>query len=156
MYRVCKTFEIESGHMLSKHAERCRFPHGHSRRIEFVLAAESLDENDMVCDFKWIKLAARDYLDRFDHALCVSAADPHLAKLRSFDERIVVFEEGDPTTERMARRLFEHLAGLLAAGAVYETAAGARYSIRPGVRLERVRVWETPSSWAEYSAEGTS
>jgi len=153
MYRICKTFEIESGHMLSKHPERCRFPHGHSRRIELVLAADRLDENDMVCDFKWIKLAAGEFLDQFDHALCVNAADPSLAKLRAFDERVVAFQEGDPTTELLARRIFEHLSGLLAAGQPFQTAEGVCYKVRPGVRLERVRVWETSSSWAEYAVE---
>ena len=42
-YRICKSFEIESGHMLSKHPGRCRFPHGHSRRVDVVLSAEDLD-----------------------------------------------------------------------------------------------------------------
>src|SRR5947209_8102903 len=34
-FRICKTIEIENGHMLSKHPDKCRFPHGHSRRVEF-------------------------------------------------------------------------------------------------------------------------
>ena len=55
MYQVCKTFEFESGHLLSKSRDRCRNPHGHSRRVEVVLAAEKLDPNDMVCNFKRIK-----------------------------------------------------------------------------------------------------
>lgn len=139
--------------MLSKHAERCRFPHGHSRTVELVLAADDLDENDMVCDFKWIKLAVAGFLDQFDHALCVNAADPHLPRLKEIGERVVVFDEGDPTTERMARRIFAHLKAALAAAEPFETPGGARYNVRKNVCLERVRVWETSSSWAEY-AEG--
>ena len=51
-YRVCKSFHIESGHMLSKHPGLCRFPHGHSRRVDVVLGAETLDSSGMVCDFR--------------------------------------------------------------------------------------------------------
>ena len=61
-YRVCKVFEVESGHMLSKHPDRCRFPHGHSRRVEVVVAADELDSHDMVCDFKALKLAIGDLI----------------------------------------------------------------------------------------------
>ena len=54
-FRICKAFEIESGHMLSKHPDKCAFPHGHTRRVEFVLDADELDKNEMVCDFKIVK-----------------------------------------------------------------------------------------------------
>ncbi len=152
MYRVCKAFTIESGHMLSKHAERCRFPHGHSRRIELVLASPTLDENDMVCDFKWIKLAVGEFLDSFDHALCVNAADPILEKLGSQAERVVVFTEGDPTTERMAERIHAFLRERISSGESVKTADGVVYRVPASVRIERVRVSETPTSWAEYES----
>ena len=61
-YRICKTFEIESGHMLSKHPDLCKFPHGHSRKVEFVLEAGELDQNEMVCDFKSLKEAMSQFL----------------------------------------------------------------------------------------------
>ncbi len=57
--------------MLSKHPEKCRFPHGHTRKVEFVLEAEALDRNDMVCDFKVIKDLMNDFLEGYDHALCM-------------------------------------------------------------------------------------
>jgi len=151
VYRVCKAFEIESGHMLSKHPGRCRFPHGHSRRVELVLACETLDDRDMVCDFKAVKLAVTDFLDTFDHAMAVNAADPNLPALRATDQRVVVFEGVDPTTEVMARRIYEHLEGELARAGTYADESGATYRLRPEVTLERVRVSETSTSWAEYA-----
>ncbi|RFC52406.1 MAG: 6-pyruvoyl tetrahydropterin synthase [Verrucomicrobia bacterium] len=33
-FRICKTIEIENGHMLSKHSDKCQFPHGHTRKVE--------------------------------------------------------------------------------------------------------------------------
>lgn len=54
VYRICKSIELESGHLLSKHPGNCKFPHGHTRSVEMVFRAETLDANDMVLDFKAI------------------------------------------------------------------------------------------------------
>ena len=81
-YRVCKTIDIESGHMLSKHPDKCRFPHGHTRKVEFVLEAQQLDRNEMVCDFLVVKEIIGDYLNSLDHAICVNTADPAYEELR--------------------------------------------------------------------------
>jgi hypothetical protein len=48
--------------MLSKHSGNCRFPHGHSRRIEIVVVSDALDVMDMVCDFKALKAALAPFL----------------------------------------------------------------------------------------------
>lgn len=147
-FRICKTFEFESGHLLAKHPDKCRFPHGHSRRIEIVLAAEALDANDMVCDFKAIKTALADVVAAWDHALCVNTADPQYAYLKNtYGERIVAFAAEDPTTEVLARHLFQIARDRLRSAA---SGASAAYPVRPDVRVERVRVSETRSSWAEY------
>ena len=151
-YRVCKSFEIESGHMLSKHPGLCRFPHGHTRRVDVVLAADRLDDSDMICDFKAIKLALDAFLKRFDHAMAMNSRDPALAKLDpAMRERVVTFEGADPTTEVMAKHFFDHIAGELAAGREYSDEQGHRYRFPPGLKVERVRVSETSSTWAEYS-----
>jgi 6-pyruvoyltetrahydropterin/6-carboxytetrahydropterin synthase len=147
-YRICKTIDIENGHMLSKHPDACRFPHGHTRRIEFVLEADSLDDHEMVCDFKIVKDAVGAYLETLDHALCVNTADPAYDELRArYGERIVAFEQQDPTTEVLARHIFDVAAARLTQHA---SQPAPRYPLRPAVRLRSVRVWETASSWAEY------
>jgi 6-pyruvoyltetrahydropterin/6-carboxytetrahydropterin synthase len=148
-YRICKTFEIESGHLLSKHPEKCRFPHGHSRRVEVVLAADELDANDMVCDFRTIKTALAAFLEAWDHALCVNTSDPQYAFYRAtYGDRVIAFDRTDPTSEVMARAVFEELKRRLA-GAAAESSPQAALLRR--VRLERIRVTETSTSWAEYS-----
>jgi 6-pyruvoyltetrahydropterin/6-carboxytetrahydropterin synthase len=153
-YRVCKSFEVESGHMLSKHPGRCRYPHGHSRRIDIVVSSDHLDDNDMVCDFKAIKLAVADLLDRFDHAMALNAGDPFAKELieGGMAGRVVVFDNEDPTTEVMARRIFEEVTGAIAEGRVLTDADGNAFGFPTGLVLERVRVTETSSSWAEYGA----
>ena len=147
-YRICKSLEIENGHMLSKHPENCKYPHGHSRRVEIVLEADTLDSSDMVCDFKIVKLILKDFLDSWDHAMAMNTQDPNYAVLRGiYGERILSFENQDPTTEVMVHRLFVELRRRLAE---YTTAPKSSYDLRPEVRLIRVRLTETSSSWAEY------
>lgn len=140
VYRICKSILIESGHLLSKHAGKCRFPHGHSRRVDVVLAAERLDANDMVWDFKALKTAMQAVLEAWDHALCINTEDPQYPFFSgTYGTRVLAFEEEDPTSEVMARTLFERWKDDLGAA-----------GLPPGVKLERVRVTETDSSWAEY------
>lgn len=151
-YRICKRFEVENAHMLMKHPEKCRYPHGHSRTVEVVLSAESLDDNGMVCDFKAIKQAVGEFIDSFDHAICMNAKDPLLPAMQSAPgARVIVYEETDPTTEVMAKHIFEHVKKAIATETAYPDAdRRAAYRIRKAVKLEKVRVTETSSSWAEY------
>ncbi len=135
-FRIAKSFTVESGHLLSKHAGACRFPHGHSRTIEIVVTADTLDAHDMVCDFKALKAAARAAVERFDHTFALNTADPRFAEFRAaYGDRIVPFEKTDPTSEILAREIFHAVRTQLAL---------------PAARLERVRVTETATSWAEY------
>ena len=153
-YRICKTFEVENGHMLSKHPDKCRFPHGHTRKVELVLEADALDGNDMVCDFKAIKEAAGEFLERFDHAMCMNVADPLFHELKGrYGERVIGFETTDPTTEVLAKVVHDHLEEQLKGQGAK---AGGKYPMQAGLRVAKVRVWETSSSWAEYEplAEG--
>lgn len=148
-YRVCKTIEIENGHMLSRHPDKCRFPHGHTRKVEFILEAGDVDGNGMVCDFKVIKTAIGDYVDQFDHALCVNTDDPMFSTLKkAYGDRVIGFAGVEPTTEVLAKTIFDACESGLA---TYAQAASQRYPLRSEVKLVRVRVWETSSSWAEYA-----
>lgn len=146
-YRVCKSFTVESGHMLSKHPESCRFPHGHSRRIEVVVSADELDGNDMVVDFKALKMALAAFIHRFDHSMAVNSADPLLGEMqRVHPDGVIVFTNQDPTTEVLAKAIFDHVKDRLSQG--FESGT---LKIEPNrVSVERVRVWETDSSWAEF------
>ncbi len=146
-YRIGKIFEIESGHILSKHPGKCRFPHGHSRQIEVVLAADTLDANDMVCDFKAVKQALQAFLDTWDHALALNTDDPNFAFYQQKHvARIIPFAHTDPTSEVMARTVFDEVSRALAIAGRSDD-----FAIPAGVRVERVRVTETSSNWAEYS-----
>ncbi len=147
-YRICKSVEMESGHLLSKHPGNCKFPHGHTRSVELVLRADTLDANDMVVDFKGVKLMVSEFLEQFDHSLCVNTEDPNYELfLAAYGERIIPFAKEDPTSEVMARTIFRYVQQALADA---KANPDAPYPVRDCVTLERVRVWETSSSWAEY------
>ena len=148
-YRICKTFDIENGHMLSKHPDKCKFPHGHTRKVEFILESDDLDQNEMVCDFKIIKEAVGDWLDTFDHALCMNTRDASYKMMKgTFGDRDISFDNQDPTTEVMARTIYDVLKKNLAE---YAARADARYPIGSQLRVVKVRLWETATAWAEYS-----
>jgi 6-pyruvoyltetrahydropterin/6-carboxytetrahydropterin synthase len=147
-FRICKTFEVENGHMLSKHPDACQFPHGHTRKVEFVLESDTLDDNEMVCDFKILKGVIYDYLMTLDHALCMNTEDPAFSEMKArYGDRVVAFEKTDPTTEVMAREIFLRCQKALSD---YSESKDQRYPLRPSVKLASVRLWETSSSWAEY------
>ena len=149
-FRIAKVFEVEYGHRLSKHPEKCRFPHGHSLKIEVVARGSELDDNDMVCDYKALKMLVVDLVDRLDHAMALNSDDPQLNGLKAIGERVLLFDGQDPTTEVLVRWLYEQIADRIAADGTVRTPSGATYKIPKGLRLERVRVWETSTSWAEY------
>ena len=149
-YRIAKTFEVEYGHRLSKHPEKCRFPHGHSLRIEVVARRSHLDDHDMVCDYQALKVVVQELVGRLDHAMALNSQDPQLDRLRAISERVLLFDGQDPTTEVLARWLYEGVRDRLAGGGSVESPTGARYELPADLELELVRVWETRTSWAEY------
>ncbi len=151
IFRVAKSFEVEYGHRLSKHPEKCRFPHGHRLRIEVVVRGTRLDANDMVCDYKALKLVVLELVERLDHAMAVSSSDPEMEAFARFAERLLVFEDEDPTTEVLARWLYNGIAERLVPGRSVRNGSGVEYSIPEDLAVERVRVWETSTSWAEYA-----
>jgi len=148
-YRICKQIVVESGHMLSKHPDKCQFPHGHTRRVEFVLESDELDPNDMVCDFKVISIAVNDLIQSFDHSMCMNTDDPKYAEFKAaYGDRVIGFKHTDPTTEVIAKTIFDACKAHLLLHAKDKTAV---FKLSNSVRLISVRVWETESSWAAYS-----
>lgn len=147
-YRICKMIEVENGHLLSKHPDKCRFPHGHTRKVELIFEADSLDNHEMVFDFKLVKRMVEDFLETYDHALCMNTEDPKFEFFKeAYGERIIGFEGLDPTTEVMAKTIFDHTSGQLQHHIDHPD---PEYPVRAEVHLKTIRVWETTSSWAEY------
>ena len=93
--------------------------------------AENLDTNGMVCDFKVIKDAVGEYVDSFDHALCINTEDPMYETLKNaYGERVIEFKATEPTTEVMAKAIFDECTTRLEQ---YRQTEGNRYSLRDQV-----------------------
>jgi 6-pyruvoyltetrahydropterin/6-carboxytetrahydropterin synthase len=149
-YRIAKSFTVESGHILSKHPGACRFPHGHSRVVEVILSADSLDERDMVCDFKALKETVIDFVMRFDHSMSLNTLDPRFDDFKkAYGDRIIAFEKSDPTSEAIAKVIYDHVKEAFSRS-VHDP-ADPMFPVRRAVKVERVRVSETTGTWAEYS-----
>lgn len=89
MYRVCKRFEFSACHWLIPPYEgRCNKRHGHTWRVEIVVASEMLDPCCMVMDFHDFA-PLKNYIEkRFDHATVNNTVK-------------------QPTAENIARHIFD-------------------------------------------------
>lgn len=132
MYRVTKKIRFCYGHRLLRYEGPCRHLHGHNGLLEIDLGTESLDERDMVLDFDDIKRVVKTWVDEnLDHRMLLSREDPCLPTLRELGEPCYVFD-GNPTAENISRVVFEQ----------------AKAADLP---VLSVRLWETDTSFAEYS-----
>ena len=128
-------------------------PHGHSRKIEIILASKELDGHDMVCDFQILKTGFGKFIDSFDHAMLINSESEHFEYFSKNFDKVLPFEKQDPTSEAIAKKIFDHINTELTNNKFYTNKDGNAYKISDNVFLERVRVWETVNSWAEYSQE---
>lgn len=135
--RVEKTFD--AAHRLPSHEGKCSSLHGHTYRVEVTFAAivvKGLPEDPgMVLDFGEAKALVEKAIAPWDHATILDERDDLGTLLEAAGQRVRRMD-GEPTAERMAVSLLEHLRGLC------EGRAGL------AVLVEEVRLWETPSSSA--------
>ena len=133
MYSVTKRIEFCYGHRLLNYDGVCRHPHGHNAVVEIDLQSQALDTRNMVADFNDIKRIVKGWIDReLDHKMILHKDDPLAAVLKNMGEPMYLLES-NPTAERIAQLIFD-------------------VSREQGLPVSRVTVWETPTSWATYSA----
>jgi 6-pyruvoyltetrahydropterin/6-carboxytetrahydropterin synthase len=133
MYSVTKRSEFCYGHRLMNYSGVCQHPHGHNAVVEIDIRADSLDTRDMVADFSDIKRVVKGWIDReLDHKMILRRDDPLADALRRLGEPMFLLDS-NPTAERIAQLIFD-------------------VSRDHGLPVSRVTVWETPTSWATYSA----
>ena len=131
MYSVTKTIDFCYGHSLLDYDGICRHPHGHNAVAEIEVRADALDRRNMVCDFSDIKRLVKGWIDKeIDHRMLLRHDDPLVKALQQLGEPVYLLDS-NPTVERIARLIFE-------------------YAAAQGLPVARVKVWETPTSFAEY------
>ncbi|MEO8410795.1 MAG: 6-carboxytetrahydropterin synthase QueD [Propionivibrio sp.] len=142
--QVTRRLEFDAGHRIPDHKSQCRHLHGHRYALEITLVGEIIRQdgdpaNGMVMDFSEIKnLAAQHLVDRWDHAFLVYAGDIHVLEfLQGIPDHKTVVLDRVPTAENLAEQAFQIL------DRVYRDTYGN------DLRLERVRLFETPNCWAD-------
>jgi len=134
MTSVTKQFSFAAAHRLLNHEGKCVNLHGHTYHVEVTCEGET-DAMGRVVDFGVIKATFGAWLDKhFDHACILEKGDPLIGVLAQMLLKVCVTECA-PTAEHFAR----------------EFLANAQECLTPhSVRVARVRVFETPTSWADY------
>ena len=120
IYELVIRTQFAAAHRLREYAGNCERLHGHNWKVDVVLQAEGLDRLGMVIDFREAKRRIDAILGRLDHQY-LNDVEP--------------FGELNPTTENIARTLFDALAAQLPAG----------------VAIAKVTVWESDLCGASYS-----
>ena len=97
----------------------------------------------MIMDFSEVKRIAKDVLvDKWDHAFLVYAGDkPVVEFLQSLENHKTVILDSQPTAENLAIKAFHIL------DAAFQDIYGNQ------LRLEQVRLYETPNCWADAIRE---
>ncbi|QER42023.1 6-carboxytetrahydropterin synthase QueD [Thermodesulfobacterium sp. TA1] len=121
MFRLKVQDYFSSAHFLRHYEGPCEKLHGHNWKVEVVVEGEKLNELDMLIDFKLLKQALRETLEKIDHRLL---------------NDIPYFLEVNPSSERIAQYIFQTLKEKL--------------SSYPNLRLREVTVFETEKACATY------
>ena len=131
MYIVTKRIDFCYGHRLLDYDGVCKHPHGHNAVVEVDVRTDELDSRNMVADFSDIKRVVKGWIDReLDHKMILRHDDPLVGPLEALGEPIFKIDS-NPTVERICKLIFD-------------------MSHAQGLPVLAVRVWETPTSCAEY------
>lgn len=144
MYRVSLKHNFETAHRLADPNApiKCQSIHGHSWWATVYIEGAALDEYGMLIEFGRFKKAWRGFMDdHLDHHLVVRQDDPVAAAILSVQpEARILMLPFDPTTEHMARWLFERSEDIL------RELAGADSALR----VSKVHIQETGVNAAEF------
>lgn len=119
MYRLRVETTFDAAHnVLASFKGKCEKLHGHTWKVELFVTGEEANQNGMIIDFGILKSALEKVTKKLDHT--------YLNEIK---------EIGNPTSENIAKYVFENLKKILP----------------KTPKLEKIRVWESPKSWCEYS-----
>lgn len=141
--RITKIFTFDSAHTLRHHDGKCRNLHGHTYKLEVTLEGvpQTVDgsnpQSGMILDFGILKEIVRErVLDELDHTDL---------------DGVVNYS----TAELLAAYIFCALDSHIAERAVLAQVAQVDMFLPPipPTRVYRIRLWETPTSYAEVVDE---
>ena len=133
---------MEMAHALHGYDGLCKNIHGHSYRLWVTIIGEVLQEkehakNGMVLDFSLLKKIVKpDIVDKYDHSLVLNANSPHADIDLSAFEKVFLLPY-QPTSENL----------------VYDFAMTIQKKLPENIKLYKVVLSETATSFAEWCAE---
>jgi len=95
MYEVKIISDFAAAHNLNNFRGKCENLHGHNWKIEVVLRGRQLDASGVLVDFGEVKHLTRELLAELDH---------------HYLNDLPYFQDQNPSSENIARFLFERLA----------------------------------------------
>ena len=113
--------DFAASHALRNYEGACQRMHGHNWKVEVEVLATKLDDVGMGVDFKVIKKATNDVLDKLDHY--------HLNDIPPFDEI-------NPTAENIAAYIYQNVGKLIN---------------KTHISVSAITVWETERACVRYS-----
>ncbi len=120
MYYATVIKSFSAAHHLRDYQGKCERQHGHNYRVELQLKSPIVDRSGMVADFTVLRAALEKVLQRFDHQ--------DLNEVKPFDKL-------NPTAENIAKLIWEEM--------------NLKFNTRK-IKVSKVTVWETESSYATY------
>ena len=123
MYRLTIHTHFAAAHNLMHYQGDCENLHGHNWKVEVTVAARELDKSGLGIDFKVLKRETKKVLELLDH---------------KYINEIPPFDALSPSSENIARFIFDKLAGVLDDG---------------NVQMEKVNIWESDNACASYSLD---
>ena len=119
LYTLTVRASFAAAHRLRAYEGNCERLHGHNWQVEATVESDSLDSRGIALDFRTIKGMLGDLLADLDHR---------------FLNEVAPFDALNPSSENLARWIFESLEGKIPAPA----------------RMARVAVWESDDARAEF------
>ncbi len=138
---LTKVFTFDTAHALEHYPGKCRYIHGHTYHLYVTVRGVIRNEfghpfDGMIMDFselkKWVRAAV---VDLFDNALVLRKGSA-LASMPYPDSERLLLTDYEPSCENM---LLDMVRRLLT-------------SLPDGVFLARVKLYETPTSFAEWES----
>lgn len=123
MYEVKIITDFAAAHHLRNFRGKCENLHGHNWKVEVVIRGLELEESGVLVDFGEVKQATREILLSVDH---------------SYLNELSFFQDRNPSSENIARYLFEKLAKRLD---------------NEHRRIYRVSAWESADACATYMSD---
>ncbi|KGQ42295.1 6-carboxy-5,6,7,8-tetrahydropterin synthase [Gallibacterium anatis] len=139
MLKVAKEFSFDMAHLLDGHDGKCQNLHGHTYKLQVIVSGETEDngaKKGMVIDFADLKRAVNELIiSPMDHAFIYDQSSERETKIAQLLQQLNSKTFALPvrsTAENLVQFIFQRL------------------QENVSFHLHSVRLWETPTSFAEY------